>query len=626
MSNPIDHLEVGMAEAAADQYRANVDASNRTDKVHPLGHLEKGVVSEEVHATSDEYGNVFPTEDELLNLRRVPENIPWQAWSVAFCELAERFSYYGCTNVFTNFIQHSRPGNPVHRTGAALGLDTPSGALGRGQRASTALTTMNTFMVYVLPLLGAWIADSRLGRFNTICLAVGIATVGHFLLIGSAAPDVLDNSAGALGLFIVSIIVMAFGTGFFKSNVSTLIAEQIKGKKPTVKNLKSGEKVIVDPTLSISRLFMYFYAAINIGAIVGQVGMVYAVKQHGYWLAYLLPALVFLLCIPVLAFGSKYYVKTPPAGSILSTALRFFAFAAKPKLSANPVTTVKNLFAANFWEDAKPSRQSGPLPSWMNFDDLWVDELRRAVKACQVFVFFPVYWLCYNQINNNLTSQAGSMTLNGIPNDLLSNLNPLSIIIFIPILDLFVYPLLRKAGIKFTPLKKITLGFFTASLSMVSAAVCQHYIYKTSTCGEYATECDDPAPLNVWIQTPTYVLIGFSEIFASITGLEYAFTKAPSNMKSMVMALYLFTSAIASAIGFAFVSVSADPLLVANYGIFAGLAFVFGILFWICFRKLDAEEDELNALDKTAFKSTKEPIDGRLQDNGRPQDAIIDEK
>lgn len=617
-----------MAEAAADQYRANVGHSDRNDNVHPMGHMEKGVVADDPNATTDEHGNVFPTDDELKTLRRVPENIPWQAWSVAFCELAERFSYYGCTNVFTNFIQQPRPGNPIHRTGAALDLpDTPSGALGRGQRASTALTTMNTFMVYVLPLLGAWIADSRLGRFNTICLAVGIATVGHFLLVGAAAPDVIDNNNGALGLFIVSIIVMAFGTGFFKSNVSTLVAEQIKGKKPTVKALKSGEKVIVDPTLSISRLFMYFYAAINIGAIVGQVGMVYAVKQHGYWLAYLLPALVFLLCIPVLAFGGKYYVKTPPAGSILSTALRFFAFAAKGKMSLNPVTTFKALFAANFWEDAKPSRQTGPLPSWMNFDDQWVDELRRAVKACQVFVFFPIYWLCYNQINNNLTSQAATMSLNGIPNDLLSNLNPLSIIIFIPILDLFVYPLLRKAGIKFTPLKKITLGFFTASLSMVSAAVCQHYIYKTSPCGEYAGECDaGNSTLNVWIQTPTYVLIGFSEIFASITGLEYAFTKAPSNMKSMVMALFLFTSAIAAAIGFAFVSVSADPLLVANYGIFAGLAFVAGIIFWLCFRGLDAQEDELNALDQTSYMSTKDPIDGRLQDNGRPQAPIVDEK
>ena len=58
--------------------------------------------------------------------------------------------------------------------------------------------------------------------------------------------------------------------------------------------------------------------------------------------------------------------------------------------------------------------------------------------------------------------------------------------------------------------------------------------------------------LNVWIQSGSYVLIAFSEILASITGLEYAFTKAPKNMKSLVMAMFLFTSAISSAIGEAF--------------------------------------------------------------------------
>lgn len=30
--------------------------------------------------------------------------------------------------------------------------------------------------------------------------------------------------------------------------------------------------------------------------------------------------------------------------------------------------------------------------------------------------------------------------------------------------DFFVYPSLRKAGINFTPIKRITLGFFIASL------------------------------------------------------------------------------------------------------------------------------------------------------------------
>lgn len=46
--------------------------------------------------------------------------------------------------------------------------------------------------------------------------------------------------------------------------------------------------------------------------------------------------------------------------------------------------------------------------------------------------------LCYNQLNNNLTSQAATMTTHGIPNDVLSNLDPIALIIFIPISEMFV--------------------------------------------------------------------------------------------------------------------------------------------------------------------------------------------
>jgi POT family proton-dependent oligopeptide transporter len=46
--------------------------------------------------------------------------------------------------------------------------------------------------------------------------------------------------------------------------------------------------------------------------------------------------------------------------------------------------------------------------------------------------------LTYNQINNNLTSQAGEMSTHGVPNDVLSNLDPLALILLIPICDLLV--------------------------------------------------------------------------------------------------------------------------------------------------------------------------------------------
>lgn len=81
--------------------------------------------------------------------------------------------------------------------------------------------------------------------------------------------------------------------------------------------------------------------------------------------------------------------------------------AAKGKWSINPARTYKNFKAPGFWDAVKPSNVAPQQrPSWMTFDDAWVDEVRRGVKACAVFLYLPIYWLAYGQMTGNLTSQA----------------------------------------------------------------------------------------------------------------------------------------------------------------------------------------------------------------------------
>lgn len=55
--------------------------------------------------------------------------------------------------------------------------------------------------------------------------------------------------------------------------------------------------------------------------------------------------------------------------------------------------SVRNCQSPDFWERVKPSRVQNK-PEWMTFDDQWVDEVRRAVKACAVFLWYPVYCMC----------------------------------------------------------------------------------------------------------------------------------------------------------------------------------------------------------------------------------------
>ncbi|TKX24631.1 putative peptide transporter ptr2 [Elsinoe australis] len=578
----------------------------------PFAADEKDVTSD---TSSEIHGDV--TKEDLQTLRRVSGKLTWMAYTIAFVELCERFSYYGTTVVFVNFIQQDLP---LGSTTGAAGDGQP-GALGLGQRASTGLTTFNQFWAYVMPLIGAWIADAKLGRYKTIHIAIAIAIFGHVILTASAAPSVIAKPNTSIGVFAFGLIIFGVGTGFFKANIAPLVAEQQTDNVMRVETLKSGERVLVDPAITTSRLYLYFYLCINVGSLTGQIAMVYAEKYVGFWLSFMLPTVLFCIAPIVLLVCKKKYILTPPTGSVLSKFFTMFGYTMKGKWSLN-VAKMKREFT---WDVARPSHHApGQRPNWMTYDDAWVDEVRRGLKACKVFLFLPLYWLAYGQMTANLTSQAAVMRLNGVPNDIIQNLNPISIVIMIPIFDFVIYPALRKAGIRFTPLKRMATGFFFASLAMVAACVIQVYVYRMSPCGNQAATCEDEegntrfADINVWVQTLPYVFIGISEIFTSIVGLEYAFSKAPTNMRSLVLSINYLMNAFSSALAQALVALSADPLLVWNYGVVAVLAFLGGCGFWYCFRGLDKDEDKWNMLQTTQFLGKKPAVVQDTKEVGEP--------
>ncbi|ODA81257.1 hypothetical protein RJ55_04221 [Drechmeria coniospora] len=589
--------EAHLAEAEGDRkYALRAAADDRKPSVshHSLA---------DVATVLDEEYDGRPTDEEFLTLRRVSGKMLWSMWTIAFVELCERFSYYGSSVLYTNFI--NRPLPPDSTTGAPVHPGDLPGALGMGTKAAQGLGLFNVFFAYIMPIFGAWVADARLGRFWTLHIAIGISTIAHVILVIAASPGVISNNKSSFACFIIGLLALCVGTGFFKANVSPLLAEQNEDTKPRVE-VRKGERVIVDPAVTNTRIFLYFYLCINIGSLAGEIGMVYVEKYLGFWVAFLIPTALFLVAPVILWSQKKNYKLKPPTGSLLSKFFKMVLFIRK-----------HSSWRHFSWEVAKPSNV--PLderPGWMTYDDAWVDEVRRGLLACKVFLFLPVFFLSYNQMTGNLTIQAGTMELHGVPNDVIQNLNPISIVIMIPIIDHLLYPGLRKLGIAFTPIKRMTFGFFIAALSMVASAVMQYYIYEESPCGWYANKlivvdgvekACPPAPINVWAQSLPYIFIGIAEIFTNVTSYEYAFSKAPENMKSLVMSVNLFMSAISAAIGQAFTPLSADPLLIWNYTVVACIAFIGGGAFWICFRHLDSDEDKWNMLKKSEFVGKKQP-------------------
>lgn len=162
--------------------------------------------------------------------------------------------------------------------------------------------------------------------------------------------------------------------------------------------------------------------------------------------------------------------------------------------------------------------------------------------------------LAYNQMTNNLTSQSATMQLHGAPNDLINNLNPVTLVIFIPIVrsphrarDHATKQCSRSTTLCTQPLGNTAFASRRSSVwhpassspaqqcwpPQSSSRLLQHHyaahslttsraqIYKTSPCPSSEVNSGGAAcksPINVWVQAVPYCLVAFSEVFTSVTG------------------------------------------------------------------------------------------------------------
>ena len=142
---------------------------------------------------------------------------------------------------------------------------------------------MFTFLAYFTPLLGGYLADTRLGRYRACWYGVLTGFISHVLLVVAAIPSVITQGH-AIAPFIIAIISLAFASGFIKPTIAPMIADQCSVKRPYVKTLKTGESVIVDTDSTIERMLLLYYWATNLGDFFA-IATTYSEKLVGFWLA-----------------------------------------------------------------------------------------------------------------------------------------------------------------------------------------------------------------------------------------------------------------------------------------------------------------------------------------------------
>ncbi|KAJ0062300.1 hypothetical protein NL108_007503 [Boleophthalmus pectinirostris] len=273
-----------------------------------------------------------------------------------------------------------------------------------------------------------------------------------------------------IALSMVGLLLIALGTGGIKPCVAAFGGDQFSDEQEKQR----------------STFFSIFYLSINAGSLLStiitpilraqQCGI--HTKQQCYPLAFGVPAALMVVALIVFIVGSGMYNKTEPQGNILVKVCKCVGFA------------IKNRFRHR--DSRFPKREH-----WMDwaeekYDKLLIAQVKMVLKVLFLFIPLPMFWALFDQQGSRWTLQA--TTMNGdfgafvVQPDQMQTVNPILILVLVPIMDSIVYPLIAKCNLNFSPLKRITVGMFLAALAFVAAALVQLQIDQSLPKFPTATE------------------------------------------------------------------------------------------------------------------------------------------
>ncbi|TDZ61176.1 Peptide transporter PTR2 [Colletotrichum trifolii] len=532
-----------------------------------------GIAEKDIIPPEGQVADSYPrdaTDEEVESLPHVVDRLPPRAWAAALIGASERFSYYCFVSIWQNYMQNERASRAV------------PGALGLGQATATAVSNGFFIFLFLMPSCFAVISDIYLGRYNTLLLGLCLSLCGSLVMFTTALPSSLDSGAGLPGL-IVAMILVGLGVGATKATVSPFIGDQYTQKKPQLIRQKGGTLAVVDGTRTLQFLYNAFYWFTNIASL-SSIPATFLENIFDFWTAYLMAAASLLVATALLLLYRSRLVKIRPGENSLPKAVKVMTVAAR------------NGFNLDHAKQSYQTEISGRPVPW---SDKFVDELRRGLLACRVIFCFAFFYLAITQMFNNLISQAGQMQLHGIPNDMLQAMAGVACVVFGPVIQA-LYNFLAKRRISFGPMARIAVAFLICGAGMAYAAGLQRIIYSAGPCYDAPRACPAsdggrlPNEVNVWAQLPIYVALAMAEIFGLVTASEYAYSKAPKDMRSIVQAMVQLSACLGSLMAMALSPVSRDPHLIIVYAAIAGVMGACSALFWWRFRKYDALDRQLN--------------------------------
>jgi POT family proton-dependent oligopeptide transporter len=171
-----------------------------------------------------------------------------------------------------------------------------------------------------------------------------------------------------------------------------------------------------------------------------------------------------------------------------------------------------------------------------------VDGVRKVLRILIVFALVTPFWSLFDQKASTWIVQANGMlrpTLSLFGTEFrfepaqMQALNPLLVMLLIPVNNVLLFPLLRRIGWEPTALRRMTAGIALSALSWVAIGTIQVVM-------------DGGTPVSMAWQILPYALLTMGEVLVSATGLEFAYSQAPRAMKGAIMAFWSLAVTIGS--------------------------------------------------------------------------------
>jgi proton-dependent oligopeptide transporter, POT family len=196
------------------------------------------------------------------------------------------------------------------------------------------------------------------------------------------------------------------------------------------------------------------------------------------------------------------------------------------------------------------------------------------MRIMTVFLSVSLFWACFDQHGSSWILQAAEMdltlwgNLKVLPSQT-SSVNPIMVMVLIPILTFGVYPAFEKMGFRVTALRRMSIGMFITVFSFVAVALIQGMI-----------DHQGRGAVSIWWQVIPYGIITTAEVLVSVTGLEFAYTQAPKRMKSTIMGFWLLTVSLGNVV-VVLISMIEGLSTIMFFWMFSGMTLVAAFIFLI---------------------------------------------